>query len=88
MCTLSYTKESANKKNDEGERRSTKTCSTRIWVKLNTADLSKLILKEWNRKKNEHLQYKNAHKELMTHSISHINRTWKKVMRISLNDDI
>ncbi|XP_061988782.1 uncharacterized protein LOC133707244 isoform X1 [Rosa rugosa] len=51
-------------------------------VKINTAYLSELILKEWKKKKHAHWRYRNARTELMTHDIGHIKRTWRKVLRI------
>ncbi|XP_040370953.1 uncharacterized protein LOC112189879 isoform X2 [Rosa chinensis] len=51
-------------------------------VKMNTANLSELILKEWKKKKHAHWCYKNACRELLTHDICHIKRTWRKVLRI------
>ncbi|XP_050379462.1 uncharacterized protein LOC126796776 [Argentina anserina] len=53
-----------------------------ISIKMNSHDLRKVILKEWNKKKEEHYQYENAHQELMSHSISYIRRTKRKVQRI------
>ncbi|KAM5586318.1 hypothetical protein ABKV19_005298 [Rosa sericea] len=41
-------------------------------VKMNTAYLSELILKEWKKKKHAHWRYKKARRELMTHDIYHI----------------
>ncbi|PRQ32926.1 hypothetical protein RchiOBHm_Chr5g0051811 [Rosa chinensis] len=52
-------------------------------VKMNTAYLSELILKEWKKKKHVHWRYKNARRELMTLDIYHIKRTWRKEAKAS-----
>ncbi|XP_061996205.1 uncharacterized protein LOC133714152 isoform X1 [Rosa rugosa] len=71
---------------DEGFRRRVSVFSSG-WrmgqsVKMNTAYLSELILKEWKKKKHAHWRYKNARRDLMTQDIYQIKRTWRKVLRI------
>ncbi|PRQ37951.1 hypothetical protein RchiOBHm_Chr4g0408361 [Rosa chinensis] len=71
---------------DEGFRRRVSVFSSG-WrmgqsVKMNTAYLGELILKEWKKKKHARWRYKNARRDLITHDIYQIKRTWRKVLRI------